>query len=234
MNKGIGITERGDAGLDFTWEKKVGNYRFCILITKNLNDTFIEKVKDLNNVIIHATITGYGGTKLEPNVPTYEWSINQLISLINQGFPIERIVARIDPMFPTKKGKERAAHIIYLCNEVGIKRIRYSYIDMYAHVKARFINAGIAIPIFTEQHFMQDIIPQYPNIKFESCAEGLDTDVGCISPYDFALFGYEPHTDNINGQSRKHCKCLACKNELLNLKNNKRCPHQCLYCFWRD
>ena len=66
VSKGIGITERGDAGLDFWWVKKIDNHRFNILITKNLNDEFIDLVKSRDNIIVHATITGYGGSKLEP------------------------------------------------------------------------------------------------------------------------------------------------------------------------
>ena len=234
MNKGIGITERGDAGLDFSWRDKVGKYAFSILITKSLNDEFIDSVKGLDNVIVHATITGYGGTVVEPNVPLVLWSVAQLQKLFDIGFPVERIVGRVDPIFPTIKGKALAESVVRRFAEFGIKRIRYSYVDMYKHVRERFEAAGIQIPSFTEKHLMADIMPMFPGVRFESCAEGLDTDVGCLSVYDFALFGLEPDVDNINGQNRKNCKCLACKVELLDYKNNKRCPHQCLYCYWRD
>lgn len=39
----IGITEYGDAGVDFRWENKLKEIDGVILITKNLNDTFIKK-----------------------------------------------------------------------------------------------------------------------------------------------------------------------------------------------
>lgn len=42
----IGITEYGDAGVDFRWENKLKEIDGVILITKNLNDTFIKKVPD--------------------------------------------------------------------------------------------------------------------------------------------------------------------------------------------
>ena len=234
MNKGVGITERGDAGLDLSWREKVHKYKFSILITKNLNDEFIESVKGLNNVIVHAGITGYGGTVVEPNVPKPEWSLGQLEKLIGAGFPVERIVARMDPIFPTAKGKKAAISLVEQFNKLGIRRIRYSYVDLYGHVLKRFREAGITIPEFTEKNFIREIVPQYPGIIFESCAEGLDTDVGCISKYDFGLFEASPETKRENAQNRLHCKCLACKVELLNRKNNKRCSHQCLYCYWKD
>ena len=234
MNKGIGITERGDAGLDFSWRDKVGKYLFSILITKNLNDEFIRSAVTAGNVIVHAGITGYGGSAIEPNVPKPAWSVDQLEKLIAAGFPIGRTVARIDPIFPTAKGRATTEVLVRQLSELGIRRIRYSYVDLYGHVLKRFKDAGIEIPAFTEKGFMAELAPQYPEIRFESCAEGIGDDVGCISAYDFMEFGALPETTRINAQNRRHCKCLAVKVELLDYKNNKRCPHQCLYCYWRD
>jgi DNA repair photolyase len=238
VNKGVGITERGDAGLDFTWESKIDKYNFSILITKNLNNEFINKVKDLNNIIIHATITGYGGSVLEPNVPTPIWSLAQLEKL-SKSFPIERIILRTDPIMPTAKGVKSAVDVMRLGIEIGVKRIRFSYVDTYyRHVQKRFSEAGIELPpkhpSDSAREPLIELMMKNSSVRFESCAENIVWDVGCISPYDFDLFGIEPNTENINAQNRTNCKCLACKVELLNYKNNKRCPHQCLYCYWKD
>ena len=70
----VGITERGDAALNTSWKKWVENGQPAILITKNVKK-LIEENKQLllnGNVIIHATITGLGGTQWEPNVPYYK------------------------------------------------------------------------------------------------------------------------------------------------------------------
>lgn len=100
----IGITERGDAGLDFTWYeklKKKGFYGFyydgAILITKDANPQFQQKVfalleQGFKNIIIHFTCTGWGGTAMEPNVPTYGTQIQQMRNMIEQGFPIQNCV----------------------------------------------------------------------------------------------------------------------------------------------
>ena len=234
MNKGIGITERGDAGLDFSWRDKVHKYKFSIIITKDLNDEFIQSAIEAGNVIVHAGITGYGGSVMEPNVPKPTWSLSQLEKLIGKGFPLDRLVARIDPIFPTIRGKRTTIGLVSQLSDLGIRRIRYSYVDLYGHVLGRFRNAGIKVPDFSEEGFMKEVMPQYPGIRFESCAEGIETDVGCISPFDFEIFGISPDIKQTNPQNRQNCKCLACKTELLNNKNNKRCPHQCLYCYWKD
>lgn len=101
----IGITERGDASLDFTWMDKMDRVAAAILITKNLNDRFIESVLPFKDkVIVHATVTGMGGTVIEPRVPETEWSHAQVLKLIDAGFPVQQIVLRVDPIIPTSKG----------------------------------------------------------------------------------------------------------------------------------
>jgi DNA repair photolyase len=237
MNRGIGITERGDAGLDFSWSEKIDKYRFSMLITKNLNDEFIGLVKNRNNLIIHANITGYGGSKLEPNVPKPDWSVNQLGKLVDSGFSLNRIVLRVDPIFTSDKGVATSIEIMQQGINMGISRIRFSFLDThYRHLQQRFRDAGIKIPpakpTLSQLENLHGFIARNPNTIFESCAEGFDFDTGCVSPYDFELFDLHPDAQYINGQQRKNCKCLACKVELLNQR--KRCPHQCLYCYWRD
>ena len=54
----IGITERGDAGLDYAWVAKLNQMDGVILITKNLSDKFVQTVTDCYksypNIIVHA------------------------------------------------------------------------------------------------------------------------------------------------------------------------------------
>ena len=82
INK-IGITERGDGGLDFSWADKIKDLKACIVISKNINDKLIKHLlENKSKIILHATITGYGGSILEPNVPYAEWNFSQLNKLI--------------------------------------------------------------------------------------------------------------------------------------------------------
>lgn len=92
----FGITEAGDAGLDYSWANKLldGN----IIITKHLtaqNDKLIDLLlKNKNKIILHVTCTGYGGTKMEPNVPKPQEVYNGVNELISRGFPEKQIVLR--------------------------------------------------------------------------------------------------------------------------------------------
>ena len=61
----IGITERGDGGLDYvTWERNLPSVDGAIIITKNLTHQGFRDamLRNKDKLILHATITGYGQT----------------------------------------------------------------------------------------------------------------------------------------------------------------------------
>ena len=79
----IGITEAGDASLDYTWLNKIDSCDGLILITKNVTDKFIDTILEhKDKIILHATCTGMGGTIIEPNVPSYDKQLAQVTKLI--------------------------------------------------------------------------------------------------------------------------------------------------------
>lgn len=264
----IGITERGDAGIDFSWEDALKNKSIdgAVLITKKLSFQFIERVVELQKegyqVIVHAAITGWGGTRLEPNVCSYKESVSLLCSLIQAGYRKENCVLRIDPVFPTKNGVKRLEDVISYTADMALfpMRVRISVLDEYNHVKERFRKSGFH-PIYGEA-FQADteqintlaqalvrIALKY-QIVFECCAEtkliqevervknslGITQDIciaaGCISEKELKLMGIGDETYTKNPQNRSGCLCLSCKKELL--KNKSRCPNGCLYCYWKD
>lgn len=230
----IGITECGDAGLDFAWVPQIPALDFAVLITKNVNDRFIDEVlKVKNSVIIHATITGMGGSVVEPRVPTVSKSIQQLNKLINAGFSAEQIVLRIDPIIPTEKGIQTALRVLDAAKGLGIRRCRISILDMYNHVKARFRNANIPIPEYDLNQAYRDVLkalrPYMNDWEFEACAENFPFRLGCISQKDADILGSKVVLMGNKGQ-RTGCLCPRNKSELLS--NRSQCPHGCLYCYW--
>ncbi len=263
----IGITEAGDAGIDFSWEQKLGDVDGAILITKCVSEKFCEAVmRHKEKVIVHATITGFGGTVLEPNVPpfyankhcgTFVSPFARLNKLVEAGFPRERIVIRVDPIIPTPKACKTAEKVIFVASVNGYDRFRISILDMYPHVRQRFLEKGLPLPYGDNfapaekdyQCVMEALasavwlrqmchIEQSP--RFEACAEpGLNSSedvhiihTGCISAYDLKLLGLDPDDDDAAGYQRKGCLCYSGKTELLNHK--EQCPNGCLYCYWKS
>lgn len=251
----IGITERGDAGIDLSWVDKMNNIDGAILITKNITEKFMSTVLDLYNngekIIIHCTCTGYGGTRVEPNVPDYKTQLNNLKILIEKGFPAEQCVLRIDPLFPSEKGMGKFHNVLsyFYSLNTGITRIRVSIVDEYKHVKERYKEVGLrclydGFQANDEQiNLVIENLAMYPQ-NYEICAENrlyqlavnkykyLFEVVGCISNKDLEILNLPTIDTNINPQNRNGCHCLSCKTELLN--NRKQCPHKCVYCYWKD
>ena len=129
----IGITENTDPCFHLDIFDHL--YTWNIIVTKRLTDKFIEKLVDnKDKCILHLTVTGFGGTKVEPFVPTVETVSEKFKQLLDKGFPVEQTVLRIDPIIPTDKGLEKVQHVIETFKNYNIKRVRFSVLDMYEHV----------------------------------------------------------------------------------------------------
>lgn len=249
----IGITERGDAGINLAWLSKVNQVNGMILITKNLTEMFKFHVLDLYNkgykIIVHCTCTGYGNTALEPNVPDYKVQLNSLRDLIDRGFPAENCVLRIDPIFPSEKGLNKVREVMnyFISLNMGVTRIRISIVDEYRHVKERYRQRGWT-PLYGDNfgpsneqiEMVAHLLNTYAFI-YETCAEQHlarrlrnSQIIGCISTKDLQIMGIPYANANelsINPQNRNGCHCLSCKTELLT--ERKPCPNGCIYCFWK-
>lgn len=227
----IGFTEKGDAGLDFAWMNKTKNCDGMILITKHLNYLFMEQAAKVNS-IVHATITGHGGSIYEPRVPPLLIS-KQLFQKLIEKIGCERVVLRIDPIIPTDSGIAKAIYVYQeLYENMGKKtRVRISFMDNYEHVKQRFIKAGLK-PLDYFFHASIDlrekIASYFPDA--EICGEPGMECVGCVSEKDLKILNIQGES-KIGGWQREHCKCLTCKMEMLN--NKRRCRGGCIYCYWK-
>lgn len=240
----IGITESGEVSFNLDVFDRL--YEGNIIITKRLTAKLIDKlVENKDKIILHLTVTGYGGSILEPFVPTLQTSRKKFGELIEKGFPIEHCVLRIDPCIPTKKGIENMCAVVRAFSDTGIKRVRFSVLDMYDHVKKRFKEEGLEIPYETF-HAPLEVRQKLYNMlvgfgekygfDVESCAEPGIESVSCLSQKDIDILGL---TNKIkldgNKEQRSNCHCPANKTELIKSDDRaKRCNNKCLYCFWRD
>lgn len=253
----VGVTEISDAGYHYPKIKQL--YKANILITKHLEEPGFHEFLLNNNdkCILHATITGWGGTKIEPGVPTPEESFAYLRSLIDKGFPVNHIVLRIDPIIPTPEGIERMLDTFsdYLDQFGSLflgsasPRIRISILDLYEHVKLRLIAAGIILPYTSfnaPEHLVIKVLSaleqsykSYLNIMhqnapiIESCAENFSRSwinpCGCVSQNDINILGVDVKLEGHSHQ-RKSCRCPANKKQLI-YRKMERCKSGCMYCY---
>lgn len=239
----IGVTETYDPCFDFNW---INNIRpVNIIITKGLTDKLINELLSpdcMKSCILHLTVTGWGGTHLEPHVNTYEWSKSQFDKLINMGFNSNNIVLRLDPIVPTYEGLMRANSVLEIFNNSSISRVRVSVLDMYSHVVNRFRDASIDIPYSTFQapdYMMKNtdnLLKFWTNrYNFESCAEPkltIPEKVGCVSYKDIQLIKNDFVSIIGSSKQRSNCLCPSNKVNIMGIKP-RRCPHGCLYCYWK-
>jgi len=250
--KKIGITETYDPCFVPDWETKL--LEANIVISKELNDEMIEKlliVKD--RVIFHHTVTGQGGSVLEPNVNPPAVEFEQFKKLISSGFPWTHYVLRVDPIILLdSKTQERVLNVLTMWHSYAsvflydVIRCRISVVDLYPHARERLAAAGVDVfydgfkaPPAVFARIAKIIDPYNDYLDFECCAEpgfaryGFIKQMGCASHDDIRRLGLNPDDYGMpETKQRGDCLCLA-KKQILGVKPG-RCPHGCLYCFWKD
>lgn len=233
MIEKIGITEQGDPVFDLSWLPWVKSGKPAILITKDPYTLYnmIESLDCKLNIIIHCTITGNGGSDIEPNVSNYKRSIDGLVKFVKL-FGKDRVVLRIDPILPNNEFIERSKNVLdSVKNILGDEmcRVRISFYDNYKHSEKRFTELGIQLdqksfnlPIEQRKEIWKYF--EYPDI----CGEQGMPSTPCLSKYDCDILGVKP--GNKTGRQRFVCECLSNKIELLK-RTGHQCEHRCAYCY---
>lgn len=240
----IGVTETSDPCFHLDLFDNL--YNANIIITKNLTNQLIEKlVEHKDKCILHMTVTGFGGSKIEPFVPKPEKNLTQVRTLIDKEFPVEQIVLRIDPIMVTEKGADTALGVLEMFKDIGIKRVRVSFMDMYNHTKERFKENNISLPYETfhanesiRKHVFKILYTEALEMGYEivqTCGEPGFENTPCISQMDVDILGL---TDSIKLEGKKEqrtsCGCPANKRQLISWEKSKiKCSHNCLYCYMK-
>lgn len=240
----IGITEAGEVAFNLDVFDRL--YDGNIIITKRLTTKLIDKLLEhKDKIILHLTCTGWGNSILEPFVPTLETTRKKFGELIEKGFPIEHCVLRIDPCILTKRGIENMCAVVMAFSDTGIKRVRFSVLDMYDHVKKRFKEEGLELPYETfhapleQRKKLYDMLVGFGKkygFEVEACAEPGIESISCLSQKDIDILGLTDRVTLVgNKEQRSNCHCPANKTEMIKSEDKaKRCNNRCLYCFWHD
>lgn len=233
--KKIGVTERGDPSLNYTWLKNISKVDCAVIISKRINERLANNLLFFKNkVVFHHTITGYGSSVIEPNIYSPDDAFSSLKNLVNNGFPKNQIVIRVDPIIPTKEYFEKSLAVIDTAIEEGYSRIRFSFIDMYKHVKERFSKANIHLDAFDIDYCLEEIKKRDKDATFESCCEKVSQyNIGCVSEKDISILGFKNNIKIGSFKQRPLCMCLP-KVELISVDEKQQCPYKCIYCYWKD
>jgi DNA repair photolyase len=237
------ITDFCDASLDLSWFRWVERRKGPItLITKDPG-SILKKFPNLLNeqVILHATITGYGGSFLEPNVRDPSEVLSEV--------PVHpKVVIRIDPIVPLPEFVSQSERVYQKAKELGHERVRVSILDLYPHVLKR-LEKFSALSYELKQIYSWDLSHSLGDdrdymhhcdlqlrrrilARFQGaevcCEPGLRCS-GCVSLRDLKVLGIDPkEAAKPEELQRKFCSCLE-KTEIGRLKDP--CAFGCLYCF---
>lgn len=206
---------------------------FWVLWTKNPKN-LINSGMDFRRVALQLTITGLGGSVLEPNVPQAEEVWKCAEQLISKGFNPSLINWRMDPLIPGYHTPEIVRSLARRAASLGIDRCTTSFITWYGHVKQRWPEGIKTQRDTTEQRRIAQTVKNVLNefgIKLYGCTQPHLADIiqpsKCIDgDYYASVTGFDFDTEKDPSQ-RKACGCT----KSIDIGRYRNCPHGCLYCY---
>lgn len=197
---------------------------------------------EVGQVFVHWTVTGLGGTFLEPQVPPWKRSVELLPTLIERVGDPRRVHWRYDPLVTATRGGERVSNVDLALFErlaesfaaSGVSAVHTSFVTLYRKVTQRLAAQGVTFETSdpaARHEFLAQMKEraQRRRLRLLTCCEPDFPQERCI---DGALLtklhpGQEPaRTERARGQ-RALCGCTAS----LDLGRYLPCPGQCLYCY---
>lgn len=199
-------------------------------------------LSNVGQVFVHWTITGLGGTFLEPNVPPPEDQLALLPRVIDYVGDPRRVHWRFDPLVSAGRDGRRVSNVAVdlfrslaeAVGAVGVPVVHVSFVTMYPKVVRRLAARGVE---FEEQSSekRREFLAQLGaaaaefGLEVQTCCEPGFPSQGCIDGRLLSELhpAREPcRTDRARNQ-RKLCGCTAS----LDIGRYLPCPNRCLYCY---
>ncbi len=224
-----------------------GNVHTVVLWTKDptnllAHDELRDVLSQVGQIFVHWTITGLGGTFLEPNVPLPKRQLALLDRLVDHVGDPRRIHWRFDPLVSASQGERQVSNVdldlfrslAKAIAPAGIRVVRTSFVTIYRKVAQRLAKTGVELAAYAPER-RQSFLSQLTSAAGEM---GLEL-VTCCEPgfpirrcIDGELLSRlhpreEPcRIDRARGQ-RELCGCTAS----LDVGRYLPCPNGCLYCY---
>ncbi len=224
-----------------------------VLWSKNFSNLIEDKdglraaLQKYDQLYLHFTITGLGGTFIEKGVPHPLAALSQLDSLIDIAGTPKRITVRFDPVVYWEENEEVKTNLSSfkrLAPELaarGIENIRFSVAQWYGKAVRRaakyvfnYVDPSeeekkkVARSLHQEARrwklnlyaCSQDFLSTIPGIQPSSCVDG------------FLLSRLHPSQEEVSTKKdrsqRAECRCT----ESIDIGSyTQSCPHSCLYCY---
>lgn len=244
---------QGPSGYTYSVDLDPDRVHTLVLWSKNFANLLAnrfrlrERVDRYDQLYLHFTITGLGGTFIEKGVPPRHESLNQLDALIEiVGCP-ERVTIRFDPVVFWEEGGELMTNLNFFeelapaIASKGIKTVRFSFAQWYNKAKRRAAKQGFFYKdpsLRDKKRYAAELvkITKTFNLQLYSCSQDSLTEVpgicssACI---DGELLqnlhpSHEAASWKKDRSQRFECGCT----ESVDVGSYLQfCPHCCLYCY---
>ncbi len=200
-----------------------------------------------DQLYLHFTVTGLGGTPVEPGVPDYRAALSQLPALVTLAGDPRRVSVRFDPLlFWKEPGGTRSnaglfPEVAEAAAAAGIRDIRVSFAQWYGKAVRRAEARGFAygVPSEAEQRSRAlDLaaVSAARGLVLHACSQPALAGIPGIRPsacIDGALLESlhprgEPASRRKDRGQRTACLCTESKDIG---SYTQACPHACVYCY---
>lgn len=243
----------GPSGHSYTVDLSPQNVHTIVLWSKNftnLIDNFSglrDELRKYDQLYLHLTITGLGGSFIEDGVPPAEVALSQLDSLIEIVGISQRLSVRFDPiLYWWEDGKERTnlhyfEELAPILRNRGIQHVRFSFAQWYNKAKRRaakkdfeYIDPPLEKKV-KDARYISRVAKSF-GLDLYVCSQSSVSDASDVRPsscIDGALLqGLHPDKAPVSTKKdrtqRKECLCT----ESVDIGSYTQfCPHSCLYCY---
>lgn len=222
------------------WSK---NFTNLIENTYGLRD----ELAKYDQLYLHFTITGLGGSFIERGVPPFQDALSQLDELIGIAGKPQRISIRFDPVIYWKEGEEERTNLHFfermapVLEDKGIRDIRISFVQWYNKAKKRAAKRNFVYIDPPSEQKVKDAktvheIAKHFSLNLYVCSQAFLSEEAGIPPssciYGPLLQALHPEHALVSSKKdrtqRKECLCT----ESVDIGSYTQfCPHSCLYCY---
>lgn len=202
-----------------------------------------EALEPYDQVFCHLTITGLGGSRLEPNVPSWQVVAGEFPELVAFVGNPRRVWVRFDPIIhwyddgEVKSNLPWAEGVFRECARNDLTAIRISFATLYGKVRRRKQWHWYDVPPERRLEIARELVKlaEPLGLTLYACCDKSLASVGVLPSkcIDGALLsqlhpkGYLASTEKDKGQ-RKDCGCTVS----IDLGSYRmRCPNGCRYCY---
>jgi hypothetical protein len=243
----------GPSGYAYEVDLSPESVHTVVLWSKNFsnlihnNSGLKDALQNYDQLYLHFTITGLGGTFIEEGVPSSSEALSQLLPLVKIAGDPDRISLRFDPIVSwMEEGKLRSnlgffQKLAPRLHECGIKNVRFSFAQWYRKAKRRAAKYGFSYvdPLPQEKKEAAKTLVQVAekyDLRLFSCSQDFLAEVPGVSP-SACIDGHllrrlhrekELVSHKKDKSQRPQCRCT----ESVDIGSYTQfCPHSCLYCY---